>query len=126
MKKNNTSHKTELLLVSGILLGLLLLVLNPGMFWMPSMLEMSIGLTILVLFIVFCAYIWKEQARDEREQAHILYAGRFAFFVGSGILVAGTLFEYFIHHNVNKWIVFALASMILTKTLGRLWAEKYR
>lgn len=122
---NNIKHKKEIIL-SFILVILLLFVINPGMIFMLDMTQMSIGICLLIVFILFGSFIWKEKAHDEREQVHISFAGRYAYFVGVGILMIGTLYEYFTFEKVDNWVVFALVGMILTKTFGRIWAERHK
>jgi drug/metabolite transporter (DMT)-like permease len=122
---NKTPYTKELVL-SIILVLLLLFVVNPGMILMPSMSQMSLGILLLILFVLFGAYIWREKAHDEREQVHISFAGRYAYFAGISILMLGTLYEYFTSHKVDTWMVLALVGMILTKTFGRIWAERHK
>jgi len=109
--------------VSLILALLLIYVINPGMLWMPSMLEKHIGILVLVLFIGFSIFFWREKPRDEREILHAAHAGRYAYFAGASVLMIGILYEFYTHYEVDIWLLISLAIMILTKTGIRIWNE---
>ncbi len=110
------------ILIGIIIILLLLLVLNPGDIWMPTLVQMTCSTILLGTFAIFSFFVWKEKATDEREQQHRLIAGRFAFIIGSGILVIA-LFAQSITHTVDPWIVVALAAMIISKSIGSIWAK---
>ena len=108
--------------ISLALIILLILFLNPFHFWMPNGLLMFMMVVLIVVFSVFASFIWKENARDEREAFHRMIAGRIAFLVGSGILVIGIAAQGF-KHNVDFWLVLTLALMIFAKIVGLIYSR---
>lgn len=75
------------IIVSVILIVLLLLLWKPTDSEMPNEMLMAIVLGLIIIFSVFASFIFRENARDERESLHRLMAGRFAYLVGAGILL---------------------------------------
>ena len=110
------------IIVSLIIIVLIVALLNPFSFWMPDMILVLMIVGLLVSFSIFASFIWKESVKDERENLHRLVAGRIAFLVGSGTLVAAIAIEG-ISHKVDVWLVIVLGSMILAKTLGLIYAK---
>jgi len=108
--------------VSVILIILLILFLNPFNLWMPDRIVMMMVLGLIVIFIVFSSFIWKEKAQDERENVHRMFSGRIAFLAGSGILVLGIIIESF-KHNLDPWLLLALGGMVLAKIAGLLHSK---
>jgi hypothetical protein len=110
------------IIIAVVFSALLLLFLNPFDFWMPSALTYMMSATLLLVFAVFCGFIWKEHQGDEREQMHKAFSGRIAYLVGTGVLVLGILFQA-ITSSVDPWIIGALGSMILAKILSLIYTE---
>ena len=77
-------------------------------------------LGLIVTFLVFIGIVWKEHAKDERELQHIHKSGRIAFFIGTTILVIGIIVQAG-GHNIDPWLLFALAGMIITKLASRIY-----
>ncbi|OGZ00978.1 MAG: hypothetical protein A3B13_02650 [Candidatus Liptonbacteria bacterium RIFCSPLOWO2_01_FULL_45_15] len=117
--KNNFLQE---IFVSLILIVLLVLFLNPFGFWMPNILLMMMVLGLVVVFSVFASFIWRENARDEREGLHKMMAGRFAFLVGMAILVTGIIVQSF-KHELDFWLAFTLGAMILAKIIGLIYGR---
>ena len=105
-----------------LVLILATLLLNPFHFWMPGMAQMAMLGSLLVAFGVLSVYLLQEQAGDEREIAHRMLAGRIAFFIGSLVLVIGIAVES-MHGTPDRWLVLALAGMILGKVCVRLYSD---
>ncbi len=84
--KNNLVQE---ILISVVLIVLLVLLLNPFGFWMPTTLLMLMVLGFVVVFSLFVSFVWKENHRDEREALHKMMADRIAFLVGTVFLVLG-------------------------------------
>ena len=123
MKNNLTNFKKELL-ISAILIGLLVLILNPSNFWMPDMMHTTILALTIVLFGIFASFILHEQAKDEREVTHRMLAGRVAFLAGSTTLIVGIIFQV-IKDDIDPWLIFTLVVMILMKIATLLYSETY-
>lgn len=105
-----------------VVLLLAVLLLNPFHFWMPGMAQMAVLGCLLVAFAVLSVYLLQENARDEREAAHRMLAGRVAFFIGSLILVIGIAVES-VHGTPNMWLVLSLAGMIFGKIAARFYSD---
>lgn len=118
--KNFLPMKSELLL-SGILIFLLLLFLDPFGFMAPDFVMMLVFI-LLIVFAVFAAMFWKEKPRDEREQMLRSLAGRYAFLAGSSVLVCGIVVQEF-QHALDPWLIYALIAMIAGKIIGHMWGN---
>ena len=110
------------ILISIALVVLLILFLNPFDFWMPNKILMLMIVILIVVFSIFASFIWREDAKDERETLHKMIAGRFAFLVGSAVLVFGVVFQSF-EHKVDIWLILALGLMILAKIVGLIYGR---
>lgn len=110
------------IIVSLILIVLLILFLNPFGFWMPTILLMMMVLGLAVVFSVFASFIWRENARDEREGLHKMMAGRFAFLAGTATLVIAIIVQSF-RHELDFWLVLTLGVMILAKIIGLMYGR---
>ena len=117
--KNNLLQE---IFVSSVLIVLLVLFLNPFGFWMPNALLMMMVLGLVVVFVVFASFVWKENSRDEREGLHKMMAGRIAFLSGTALLVIGIIVQSF-KHELDFWLVLTLGTMILAKIIGLIYGR---
>jgi fumarate reductase subunit D len=117
-----TNNYKQESIVSVILVILLILLTHPFGWFKQENLSFITMCTIVPVFIVFAALVWKERALDERESFHRMIAGRFAFLVGSGVLVVGIVYQK-LYGTLDKWLVFALAAMVLGKIFGRVYSK---
>mgnify|MGYP000452539675 CR=1 FL=1 len=117
--KNNLLQEIS---VSVVLIVLLILFLNPFGFWMPPVLLMIMVLGLVVVFALFASFIWRENARDEREGLHKMMAGRIAFLAGTSVLVIGIIVQSF-KHELDLWLVLTLGAMILAKIIGLIYSR---
>lgn len=93
---------------------------------MPTAIAMLAHSLLVIGYIVFALFFWRERAADEREQAHQMFAARVALIVGAGVLVLAIVVESFVHHEVDPWLVYALAAMVFAKIGARMYsAEKH-
>ncbi len=113
---------TKEIIITLILLILLFALINPLGTFMPTPTEMLILALLVVVFIIFGIFIWKEHALDEREQLHRMQADRIAFLVGASILLLGIIIQAFMH-ALNPWLPIALGAMIIAKVATRLYIE---
>lgn len=107
-------------IISLLILGILILFLNPTHLLMPDSVNAMLILSLIILFLVFTGLIWKEKPGDEREAIHIQKAGRASFLVGSAILVTGIISQAQ-KHNIDPWLIYTLSAMVLTKTITRIY-----
>lgn len=110
-------------LISIVLVALLALCWNPGeKIWMPSMAMSMVLLALVIAFMIFAVFVWKERARDEREEQHRLISGRVSFLCGTLVLVAGIVVETY-NGKPDGWLLAALAAMVLAKLGTRVYSE---
>ena len=118
----NNSYKE--ISVSAALVILLVAILNPLHLWMPDMLHMFMLAAALVVFAMFAAFILREHAADEREGVHRMHAGRIAFLVGAGTLIAGIVYQSYID-RLDNWLVVVLVAMVISKIVAHLWSDRH-
>lgn len=111
------------LVVSLLLLVLVLLLVNPLPFFMPDPMLKALIAGLVVAFGLYASFILGEQAHDEREQLHRMFAGRIAFLAGASVLVVGIVVQA-LRHDVDRWLVLTLAAMILGKLAGLRYGRK--
>lgn len=112
-------------LSAAILIALVVLLVNPYHVWMPSMVHVMAVTALLIVFCIFAGLILREQARDEREGTHRMYAGRNAFLVGSLILIVGIGYQSLMH-SLDLWLPVVLVGMILAKIGTHFYNDRYR
>ena len=110
------------IIISLIIIAFLIFFLNPFNFLMPTALLMTMVLGLAVVFALFASFIWREKGRDEREDFHKMFAGRFAFIAGMGTLVLGIIIQSF-KHNLDIWLILTLGAMILAKIAGLIYSR---
>lgn len=110
-------------IIATVLVVLLVLFLNPFDFLMPPPFLSMLVIVLIAIFGMFVSIVWKEQVRDEREVLHRMLAGRFAFLVGSSILVIGIIVQE-LRHVTDPWLIYALSGMLIAKIVGMLYGQK--
>ena len=106
--------------VSVVLIVLLISFLNPFELWMPPVLLMMMMMGLIIAFSIFASFMWRENARDEREGLHTMMAGRIAFLAGTASLVIGIIIQSF-RHELDVWLVLTLGILILAKSIGLIY-----
>ena len=110
--------------VAIILIVLLVMIGNPFMFWMPSMMLTVILVVIAALTFAWIGFFLSETARDEREVAHRTHAGRTSYLSAAVVLTIALVYQGFMD-KIDIWIPFTLAVMIISKLIARFYVEKY-
>lgn len=105
-----------------VILGIAILFLNPSHLSMPDTMVSMLIVGIILAFLLFAAFILKEKSSDEREEMHILAAGRISYIVGVGFLVLGIIMQA-LAHEIDPWLVIALCAMVFSKLLSRLYSH---
>lgn len=111
----------------GLVVALLLLLgvlTDPFMYWMPSMPEMLALTLACVGLIAWIGLIVREEARDERDTEHRMFAGRAAYLTGIAVLTAGLLIQG-LAHAIDPWIPITLATMVVSKIAARWYADRF-
>lgn len=109
-------------IIAFVLTVLLVFLVNPLDLFMPSMMQMLVVALSGLLFLLFAGFVWREQAEDEREELHRFLAARFAYLVGTGILMLSVLVQSFAH-SLDPWVIAALIGMLIAKVAGRMYAK---
>lgn len=108
--------------VAGVFLLTTMLILNPFTFWMPDMAHTVVLGCLLAAFGALSTLVLREQAGDEREDAHRKLSGRAAFLAGSLVLVLAIAVQGS-RGYVDPWLVVALLAMTFTKLAVRLYSD---
>lgn len=108
-----------------VLVALLVLLCDPFMVWMPAGSQMMVLLGAAVLTCIWAGFVMYEQADDEREIIHKMYAGRIAYLSGIAVLIVALIYQG-INHEIDPWISIALSTMVLVKLITRLYSELYQ
>lgn len=105
-----------------IILGIAIFFLNPGHLTMPDTMVSMLIITLILSFLTFAAYLFREKSSDEREAVHILTAGRISYLVGVGTLIIGIILQT-LRHDIDPWLVIALSTMVFSKLLSRIYSH---
>lgn len=109
-------------IIALVLAVLLVFLVNPLDLFMPSMMQVLVVTLAGLLFLLFSGFVWREQAEDEREELHRFLAARFAYLVGTGLLMLAVLVQSFAH-SLDPWVIVALIGMLIAKVAGRMYAK---
>ncbi len=125
MKKDKLLILLDVVL-AGLPVVMLALIWDPfGWFGFSDFWMMASTGVFVASIVPFLAFVWREKAEDEREEAHLAIAGRMAFLAGASVLAIAIVLSVFAH-KLGPWLPLALATMIVTKigTLAYLRAKK--
>lgn len=115
-------------ILSFIILSLLAVVLftlvDPFMYWMPSVVQMGALTFAAVLLVAWVAFVLREASGDEREVQLRAHAGRAAYLSGVGVLTVALLVQG-LQHTIDPWIPLTLIVMIVAKLGARLYGDRY-
>ncbi len=110
------------ILLSSIIITFLIALLNPFDYGMPPPVQITMTISLIVLFLIFIGFVWQEKAQDEREQLHRFIANRFAYITGTSLLVLGIVIQS-TRHIVDIWLVATLIAMIIAKLAGVIYSR---
>jgi nicotinamide riboside transporter PnuC len=105
-----------------IIILLSVLLVDPLKLWMPSGVQMTLLVFLILAFTFFAVFVWNEKGQDEREQLHIIQAGRLAFLIGSGIIIVGIIYQSY-QQAIDPWLVISLVAMVVAKIAGLFSAQ---
>ena len=108
------------LLISGVLILMLLLLINPFHFWMPNFLLMLILTILSATFLIFASLFWREKPKDERENFHSMTAGRISYLSGITTLIVGLIYQS-IKHEIDIWLPIAITVMLISKIISHIY-----
>lgn len=113
---------TETLISTLVVLILIAFLIHEPLL-MPMGVQMLMIVTASILFLALVAFLFKEEARDEREKLHKLAAGRFSFIVGSSFLLLGIGLGV-LKHDIDPFLPITLVAMIISKVVYRRYSER--
>jgi len=119
-----TNNQTKEFAAAGVLIFLLVVLMNPFHFWMPTMAHMTVLAGAVVVFGLFSSFILREQAGDEREDIHRMFADRVAFLVGASMLTIGIIYQSY-YDMLDVWLVAVLVAMIVAKIASRIYGDRH-
>lgn len=105
-----------------VILGIALFFSGSESLSMPQSVMSMLIVGILISFLVFAGFIFKEKGSDERESMHILAAGRISYLVGVATLIIGIIFQA-LKHSIDPILVIALCAMVFTKLIFRIYSH---
>lgn len=108
-----------------VLVGLLVLLTNPFMFWMPAQAQMVVLVAVAAAMCVWAGFVMYERAKDEREVVHNMHAGRAAYLSGIALLTLALIFQG-VAHTIDPWVPLTLGVMVVSKLLARLYLGSYQ
>lgn len=110
------------IIISLALIGLLVFFINPLDLLMPQPLHPFMVPFLIVLFIIFAGFLWKETPGDEREQMHKFIASRSAYFATISTLIIGVVLQSF-EGEIDPILIIALCIGLLAKILGLIYGH---
>ena len=110
------------LVISAVLIVLIVLFLDPFMLLMPDSFVYVLMVAVILIFVLFSSFVWKEKAHDERDELHKMIAGRIGYLAGVGILIVGVIIET-LTSQVDPWLIIALGVMVLAKLAGLIYGR---
>lgn len=106
--------------ISLLLIGLLVFFVNPLDLLMPRALHSLMVPFLIVLFVIFAGFLWKEKPGDEREQMHKFIASRSAYFATIAVLIIGVILQSF-KGEIDSILIIAICIGLLAKLLGLIY-----
>ncbi len=76
---------------------------------------------LLALYTVAMSFVGEGQVADEREQAHRYIANRAGLVASTTVLALGIIFQLFITHRIDYWLLTGLITINLTKIVSLIW-----
>jgi hypothetical protein len=120
---DNNSAKDIFLAILVILL--LAFFLNPFHWILTRGIQTVIILLFAICFLLFIAFVWRENYADEREALHTKLAGRMAFLIGSCMLAIGAIIQSF-EGKLDYWLLTTFGVMVLAKTVTIVYARMHK
>lgn len=109
-----------LLLVFIALLGGFLIFGQANTMSMPQMLGVS---AFLVLYTVAMSLVGETSVSDERDILHRNLSNRAGLIAGLVVLCIGLLYQMFISHRIDYWLLAGLIIINLTKIVSLIYLE---
>ena len=115
-------NKTTSITISVLLVMSLLALLDPFMYWMPTMYTRVSLLITTILLVIWTGLVMYEQTTDERDVVHRMNAGRVAYLSGVATLTIALLVQS-MGYVIDPWIAITLLVMVIAKISARFYSE---
>ena len=112
-----------LLLVFIALMGGYLIMGRPDTMGMHQMLGVSAA---LILYAVAMSFVGEGKNQDEREILHKNLANRAGLIAGTIVFSLAILYQLFVKHSVDYWLLIGLIAINLTKIISLIYLENKR
>lgn len=76
---------------------------------------------LLALYTIAMSLVGEGKLEDEREQQHRYIANRAGLIAGTAILALGVIWQLFITHSIDYWLLTGLIVINLTKIVSLIW-----
>lgn len=87
---------------------------------MPEMLSIC---SILVVYTTLMCFVGEGKNLDERDILHRNLANRFGLIAGNIIFSLGLIYQIFISHNLDFWLLAGLIVINLTKLVSLIYLQ---
>jgi len=111
------------LTIGVVFAALLVLFLDPFMYFMSDSVEYMIIAGFVIAAALFLVFVWRERAHDEREELHLYLASRWAYLIGAAVLSVAVVVEKYSYGSVDPWLVVALGFMVFAKLAGLFYGR---
>jgi hypothetical protein len=91
---------------------------------MPMGSHLVVLVALVVIFITFAVFLWKESGGDEREIAIRHKIDRLAFLGGAVVLIVALVVDSLMTHMINVWVLLALGTMVAAKIVGSIFYNR--
>ena len=117
MKKRHTE-----LGIAFIFIALIIGLTDPIDLLMPSEVQTTLLVLVVVVYGFFAGLMFREKPLDEREELMLHQSSRAGFLVGTGVLLLGVVYQV-ANRSLDNWLIWALGSMVIVKVV---WLYKSR
>lgn len=112
---------TESLLAAAVVVVLFLKV-DPFHWLMPTEIQMILLCCFAAALALYAGVVFREQAQDERESAHLYRASRWGYLVGV-VALSVVIVVQDVLHQLDPWLMGILGLMVVTKLVVFRWAQ---
>ena len=102
------------LLVFIVLFSAFLVTGQTGDMSMPQMVSVCV---VLVIYTVIISVVGEGRSLDEREVLHRNLANRVGLIVGTVVLSVGVIYQLFVNHHLDYWMLLGLAVINFAKLI---------
>ena len=100
-----------------------LAVLSCNPYWMPMGVFYAVIVAFIILFGGFAVFMWREKGGDERDVLIRHVASRFAYLTSALVMAIGIIYQAFVQHAADPWLVAAFSVIVLAKAVGYAYSK---